>query len=297
MEERFSERHGFERDPEITVREDAPKSLRNEIVNLALSSVLHVSTILATVERVVRGTALRRTGLRNQRMAEIAQQYLSNCEWFYVYDVIEKLHQELLNDRRKNSGLLKDIVMPDLIVFEPDASKRMPAREVPLLRADDFENAINTYFRRYGIGWQLIDGKIEYRSDEVFERTRHTALQAVEEAGSDVARRELAEAFDDLSKRPADLTGAITHSIAALESVAKEVSGDANATLGEIIKDKRGMFPKPLDQGIEKIWGYASQYGRHVSEGKPPTSDEAELVVSVSATGAAYLLRKAGLVG
>jgi hypothetical protein len=49
--------------------------------------------------------------------------------------------------------------------------------------------------------------------------------------------------------------------MAALECVAREVSHDERATLGEIIQ-RHGAeigIPKPLDTAIERMWGYALQ--------------------------------------
>jgi hypothetical protein len=78
----------------------------------------------------------------------------------------------------------------------------------------------------------------------------------------------------------------------ALECVAREVCGDKKATLGEILKRYDGLIPKPLDKGIEKAWGFASEMGRHLQEGREPTFEEAELLVSLCASLSVYLLRK-----
>jgi hypothetical protein len=99
--------------------------------------------------------------------------------------------------------------------------------------------------------------------------------------------------LQDLSKRPTpDITGAIQHAMAALECVARDVTGDQNATLGELIKQNPGLLPKPLDTGVEKIWGYASDQARHVREGKTPDIREAELVVGLAGSLATYLVKK-----
>lgn len=71
--------------------------------------------------------------------------------------------------------------------------------------------------------------------------------------------------------------------MAALECVARDVTGDPKATLGAIIAAKPVLIPKPLDQAVEKAWGYASQYGRHLVEGGNPSIEEAELIVGISA--------------
>jgi hypothetical protein len=82
--------------------------------------------------------------------------------------------------------------------------------------------------------------------------------------------------------------------MAALECVARVVSGDERATLGEIIQ-RHGAdigIPRPLDTAIERMWGYASEMARHVREGRVPTREEAEFLLSISASIIAYLLQR-----
>ena len=103
---------------------------------------------------------------------------------------------------------------------------------------------------------------------------------------------EINEALVDLSRRPtADLTGATTHAMAALECVMRDACEDAKPTLGTLLQRYAGVIPKPLDLAIEKAWGYASGYGRHIAEGGEPGRKEVELVVGLSATVATYLSR------
>jgi DNA (cytosine-5)-methyltransferase 1 len=44
--------------------------------------------------------------------------------------------------------------------------------------------------------------------------------------------------------------------------------------------------PKPLDEALSKVWGYASERARHVLEGRNPNRQEAELVVGLAAAAA-----------
>ena len=117
-----------------------------------------------------------------------------------------------------------------------------------------------------------------------------TALEAVE---LHTAARELREADADLVKTPPDLTGAIQHAIAALECVARKYTND-KGTFGKLLERHPNLFPKPLDVGIEKMWGFASDTGRHLQEGREPEKDEAELLVGLAIVGCTYLARKIG---
>ncbi len=82
------------------------------------------------------------------------------------------------------------------------------------------------------------------------------------------------------SRPKPDVTGAIQHSIAALEGTARNVTGEPNLTLGRLVS-RLALLP-PLDTAVEKLWGYASERARHIREGQSVSSEEAELVVSVA---------------
>lgn len=132
-------------------------------------------------------------------------------------------------------------------------------------------------------------------SSEVLSRT----VASVEEATSELklidkttTERELKEAMADLSRVPnPDLTGAVQHALAALECITREHCGDT-ATMGKLIERYPALFPKPLDASVEKVWGFASEMGRHIREGRLPEREEVELLVGLSAVWCAYIARK-----
>jgi hypothetical protein len=76
-------------------------------------------------------------------------------------------------------------------------------------------------------------------------------------------------------------------SISALEALAKDITKEPNATLGQLIK--RLDLPPPLDAAATKLWGYASDQARHVTEGVNPNRTEAAFVVQVCAAFVSYL--------
>jgi len=65
--------------------------------------------------------------------------------------------------------------------------------------------------------------------------------------------------------------------MAALECVARHVSNDERATLGEIIQRHAAELgiPRPLDGAIERMWGHASEVARHFT-GHLPSADTTE---------------------
>jgi hypothetical protein len=142
----------------------------------------------------------------------------------------------------------------------------------------------------------MLDGQIVMRGTEVFEAVVPAAVSTLEAAELPTAAKRLHEALQDLSRRPeADLPGGACHAMGSLECVARAVTGDPNATFGEILKRHPGLLPKPLDTALSKVWGYASNVARYVVEGRNITRDEAELPVGLSATVSTYLCHKSKL--
>jgi hypothetical protein len=261
----FSQRHGYTPpEAEITVRYDAPSWLRSLIIRIAYDSKLSPSD----VREILCNMLLEEPDSNNwsdfPNIDDEAHGLLSGAEWFQVYDLVE-----IIARRFQHKAL------------EP--------------QLQDFTKKLNDAFRRKGVGWQLVDGKLEIRGPEIFEQSVRKAQVTLEQTGRRVAHNEIHQALMDLSKRPdPDITGAIQHAMAALECVARDVTGDQNATLGELVKGNPGLLPAPLDKGVEKIWGYASDKARHVREGNPLDIREAELVVGLAGSVATYLVKKFG---
>lgn len=272
MADRFSKRHGFNPpEAEITVRQDAPEGLRSALVDIAYESGFLPSQLRQLACRVLRVPADRNNWSEYPNINEEVRQKIDECSWYRVYDVIEAIDQRLRTSGRQLSG----------------------SRDEAILAADFFQDELNSYFRERGIGWQLVDGRIEVRGPETFQQTIHGAYDALQEASKATAASELHEALHDLSRRPEpDITGAIQHAMAALECVARDSVGNQKATLGDILKRYPDLVPTPVDQALHKLWGYASEAGRHLKEGQAPEFDEAELIVGACAAMCRYLVRK-----
>lgn len=257
----FSRRHGFREPREIVVREDAPDGLRIGYLQIAHDEI----GLTYTEIRTLACHALRRVP-DPQNWTEVPDvrdevtAYIQECPWYSVYDIVEATYRLL----------------------------------VPRDLAAGFSDRINDLFQEEGIGWQLIEGQIVTRGPAEFEHAVKVAAAEADRAGYQAARRELEEARRDLSRRPEpDITGTIQHCMAALECTARAVSGDEQATLGEIM-DRRAAdigIPRPLDNAIKKMWGYASEVARHVREGRVPSREEAELLLSTSAALVSYLIQ------
>ena len=255
----FSRRHGYVPRPvEITIRQDAPEEFREQLFELIKEMGLGPTAIKTAIGKVLRRPT---TDLTNY---DAVRRLLHECEWFRIYDIAEAFYKQLLK-----KGL--------------DT------------QANEYERYLNDYFRENGIGWQMSQGIITVRGSEEFETITKDAAKVLESSGRQTASNEIHEALLDLSRRPnPDITGAIQHAMAALECVAKDICGDASLTLGKILQrhSDQLMLPKPLDVAVDKAWGYASEMGRHIREGRAPSYEEAELIVGLSATIAIYLSKK-----
>jgi hypothetical protein len=265
----FSERHGFVvADAPITIRNEAPAWLRSFVVSFAWEAGAKPHALRSLLCDLLLELPDENNWSEGNVAAEV-ERLLNRAQWFQVYDFVEMIDCQI--GQAHNPP------------FEPPDSSAQ----------ERYRAKLNNLFRRKGVGWQLVGGRIEIRGEESFECSVRMAMTGAQETGRVVAGRELHEALHDLSKRPCpDITGAIQHAMAALECVARDVAGDSKATLGEIIKRNPGLLPAPLDTGVAKIWGYASEQGRHLREGSVPKQEQAELVVGLAGALVTYLVKK-----
>jgi hypothetical protein len=107
------------------------------------------------------------------------------------------------------------------------------------------------------------------------------------------AAGQIHEALLALSRRPdPNYRGAIIHGMGALECVARDLTGDQKLTLGQVLKQHPNLLPKPVDEALSQLWGYASNEARHVAEGREPSREDAKLMVGLAASVATYLTSK-----
>ena len=269
-QQRFSRRHGYvETATDITVRHDAPENLRHAIVAIAYEFRITPKSLREIICSVLRIAPNQDNWSNYPNVDQEIRGILYDCKWYYIYDILSK----------------------KVLIFTPSYynSKSL----CPPYISDTFADEINQYFCEHGIGWQLIEGQIEIRGSEEFEESIRKTHEILKNTDHHIASNELREARLDLSRRPnPDVTGAIQHAMAALECVARSMSGNSTSTLGEIIKQNPNLLPQPLDQAVRKIWGYASDRGRHLREDHLPEYNEAELIVGLSSIISFYLMQK-----
>ena len=253
----FSTRHGLSRpDAEITVRQEAPGEMRDALVSIAYQCGFKPSTLRDLLCRILYRAPDKGNWSEFPNIDGEARDLLADCEWFEVYDFVEALASN--------------------------------SRGISV----SFGEEVNRYFRIAGVGWQLVSDRLEMRGTEVFEQAIRQGQQELHRQGRFTAAGELHEAIQDLSRRPTpEITGAIQHAMAALECVARDASV-SKETLGDLVRRNPDLFPKPVDQIVEKAWGYTSNFGRHLQEGMVPEFEEAELMVGISGVLCRYLARR-----
>jgi hypothetical protein len=262
MSRKFSTRHGYgAAEAEITVRESASADLRYAVAQIAKSSGMSPTSIRDVVCQVLFVAPDQNNWSEYPNIWEEVVHLLANCEWFKVYDIAEALWRSL-EYNYDNQQL--------------------------------FQDELNRFFREKGIGWELKDPDgIVFRGGEAFAAATTEAAEVLQGTGRSTAANEIHEAMRDISRRPVpDRTGAIQHAMAALECTARDVAGKPNATLGALVSKLE--LPKPLDEAVDKLWGFASDRARHLREGKNVDDLEAELVVSIACAVCIFLVKHVG---
>ena len=257
---RFSDRFGYQApEVDIVVREDAPTDLRDGILMLGYGGNLNPNSMRDLLCQVL----LTRPDLNNwspENVRREVSQLMDGAPWFNVYDIAERLYVRIGESDFTGGGQMR------------------------------FEAQLNQLFRERGIGWEMKLGLMRARGSQAFTLATSHATDVMREYGTPTAANEMDEALRDISRRPsADVTGAIQHAMAALECVAREIDGSGD-NLGQIIN--RLSLTAPLDGSLHKLWGFASQQGRHIQEGRDPSFEEAELVVTIASAVSVYLLRR-----
>src|SRR5713101_6388135 len=180
--ESFSRRNRFSGAPkEITVREDAPESLRVAVLETVSGKFGWKPSVLReTICGVLRVRPDPGNWSERPNIWGEVQDLMYGCEWFKVYDIIEALYARLSEEDRQYGTE----------------------------NAQHFADDMNAVFEEDGIGWQLVDGEIVTRGSEAFEAAVREAPAVLHDTGRPTAAGHLHEALQDLSRRPeADLAG------------------------------------------------------------------------------------------
>lgn len=186
--------------------------------------------------------------------------YFFDCGWYEVYDFIEFILAQI----------------PDQQIDKPSAK-------------------LNFILHRELAGYRVINRQIVPITDE---NEIEAITEAISESPFSGARIHLRQALELLSNRETpDYRHSMNDSILAVESAAKEITGDPKATLGEALKKlerSRKLHPA-LKDAYCKLYGYTSDADgiRHAMSDEPNlTLADAKYFLVVCSAFVNYLAEK-----
>lgn len=162
------------------------------------------------------------------------------------------------------------------------------AKNGPKAAKDSFIGLCNSYLERENSAYRFVSGQLT-------ELTSQEEIEAVEEAISNSginsgARGHLRSALSLMNdKVNPDYRNSIKESISAVESVAKTLSGNDKATLGQALKalEKNGKLHEALKSSFSALYGYTNDAEgiRHALMDEPTLTkaDARFMLVSCSA--------------
>jgi hypothetical protein len=121
----------------------------------------------------------------------------------------------------------------------------------------DIRNLINKTLERESSGFRIVDNRLAPISDEMEVKE---VVEAIE-GGFSAVTEHLRAAVDHLTDRSnPDYRNSIKEAISAVEAMAKIVSREPKATLGDALKslEKNGKLHPSLKDAFSKLYGYTS---------------------------------------
>ncbi|MDD9819545.1 MAG: hypothetical protein OXR07_01540 [Nitrospira sp.] len=169
------------------------------------------------------------------------------AEWFLVFDLIEFCLQELKLLRDSLSAVATD-------------RRTLPAP--PL-----FEYRCNQVLEKENSAYRIIEGLVTPITSKQEIGAIGTALRVPYGAAKEHIEKALALGSD---RENPDYENSIKESISAVESIAKEVTGESKATLGKLT-EMLNLHPAFQD-GLNKLYGFTSDVGG-IRHGGYPNED------------------------
>lgn len=235
----FSERHGYTR-PKLPQLESMDEDLRNGLWNAFYYSFpdhdyyphsLH-SIYLAIWQEFLRNPADAYNESRASRT--FVRVIFQKVRWFEVFDLIEFCLRALRGHTVSRVG-------------------------APL---GHFEARCNWVLKAENSAYRIIEGLVTPITSEQEIEAIETALQCPYGPANEHIEKALALVSD---RENPDYENSIKESISAVESIAKEVTGDSKATLGKLT-ERLNLHPAFQD-GLNKLYGFTSDVGgiRHAN--------------------------------
>ena len=141
---------------EIDKWEEAPKSLRHCILEKSVELGLDPHGLRDIACSVLRVRPHPGNWSPYPDVLKETEGLVYECNWFYVYDIAERIFRAM-GDRRREE-------------YDDDNGK---------VRQTAFEEELNDFFVERGFGWQMVSGRVVTRETETFELTIRTTMEAL----------------------------------------------------------------------------------------------------------------------
>lgn len=188
-----------------------------------------------------------------------AKSLIMKTNWYYVFDIIEQA------------------------VFIGESFYHIP-----------LSSQINNVFRRFNLGYTIIEGLIAPISNEMEVESIQNAINNNESVSSSQHLNRALELMVD--REQPDYRNSIKESISAIESLCKNITGDDKGTLGKCLiqVEKKHYIHPAMKQAFSQLFGYASDQSgiRHsLKDGEQePTLEDARFMLIACSAFSNYLL-------
>ncbi|APG18851.1 hypothetical protein A3780_15240 [Kosakonia radicincitans] len=265
--------------------------------HVKVEDVIQISTLDDETRRAI-WNCLYVTFFNNSNIHESAV----NCAkrvWIYhfnfdadsipLYDKDYSNHTSLLTIIKKHIYAGEWYYIFDLLEFLVENTSRIPKI--------DLGKYLNHVFKKFGVGYTIINGLVTPISDEI-------EIESVQNASSnniESSRYHLQRALELLSDREQpDFRNSIKESISAIESLCRKITGDDKGILGKLIKvvEEKGYIHQSMKNAFSSLYGYTSDEGgiRHslTDAGENPTLEDARYMLVICSAFSNYLISKMG---
>ena len=243
---RFSQRKGFKPVAEVIQIDSMNSELRNSLWNTLDVQIwsldnLYVQYRMGSFSRALWFDFFKKPidsrPATNDWILKEIRDYFFDSAWYEVYDFLE---------------------------FVVEYYQRDDSRLVMIL---------NSILERELSGYRFVSGRLTDITNAQEIEMLETTLTGSQFAGVDTHLQQALNLYANREKP--DYRNSIKESISAVESMAKIVSREPKATLGDALKEieKNGLLHKSLKQGFLSLYGYTSNADgiRHAIMEKPKT--------------------------
>lgn len=281
---RFSDRVGVTQPPTILQLDTMSEPLRNSLWNVLLETVFETNnpsqrSHAVSAAQMIWGYFLHRTldtlpTGAGACVSVIKQEFFDeHSEWWKVYNLLEFLAVDYLSR----------------------------TSQVTLFH---FQRLANDAFEEHLAGYRLIEGSIIPISSEAEVSAIEEAISLAQENELLGAAKHLHTAIGHLAKKPEpDFRNSVKESISAVESVAKQLTGQKAGGLKAALmklKSENVYLHPAFEEGVLRLYGYTSDADgiRHALLEEPKVGfDEAKFMLVTCSAFVNFLIAKASSCG